>query len=30
MSNTQAAVVLGASGSVGKALIGELISNGSF
>lgn len=30
MSNTQAAVVLGASGSVGKALIGELIRNGSF
>ena len=30
MSNTHAAVVLGASGSVGKALIGELIRNGSF
>ncbi len=30
MSGTQAAVVLGASGSVGKALIEELIRNGSF
>ena len=30
MSSTQAAVVLGASGSVGKALIKELIRNGSF
>ncbi len=30
MSRTQAAVVLGASGSVGKALIAELIRNGSF
>ena len=30
MSNTQAAVVLGASGSVGNALIKELIRNGSF
>jgi uncharacterized protein YbjT (DUF2867 family) len=30
MSNTRAAVVLGASGSVGKALIEELIRNGSF
>ena len=30
MSNTQAAVVLGASGSVGNALIKELIANGSF
>jgi NAD(P)-dependent dehydrogenase (short-subunit alcohol dehydrogenase family) len=30
MSSTQAAVVLGASGSVGKALIRELIRNGSF
>jgi uncharacterized protein YbjT (DUF2867 family) len=30
MSNTQAAVVLGASGSVGKALIGELIRSRSF
>jgi uncharacterized protein YbjT (DUF2867 family) len=30
MANTQAAVVLGASGSVGKALIEELIRNGSF
>jgi uncharacterized protein YbjT (DUF2867 family) len=30
MSNTQAAVVLGASGSVGNALIRELIRNGSF
>jgi uncharacterized protein YbjT (DUF2867 family) len=30
MSSTQAAVVLGASGSVGNALIKELILNGSF
>jgi uncharacterized protein YbjT (DUF2867 family) len=30
MSSTQAAVVLGASGSVGNALIAELIRNGSF
>jgi hypothetical protein len=30
MSSTQAAVVLGASGSVGKALMKELIRNGSF
>ena len=30
MSTTQAAVVLGASGSVGNALIKELIRNGSF
>jgi uncharacterized protein YbjT (DUF2867 family) len=30
MSNTKAAVVLGASGSVGNALIRELIRNGSF
>ena len=30
MSNTQAAVVLGASGSVGNALVRELIRNGSF
>jgi uncharacterized protein YbjT (DUF2867 family) len=30
MSSTQAAVVLGASGSVGKALVVELIRNGSF
>ena len=30
MSSRQAAVVLGASGSVGKALIEELIRNGSF
>jgi len=30
MSNTQAAVVLGASGSVGHALIEELIRSGSF
>jgi uncharacterized protein YbjT (DUF2867 family) len=30
MSSTQAAVVLGASGSVGNALIRELIRNGSF
>ena len=30
MSITQAAVVLGASGSVGKALIKELIRDGSF
>src|ERR1700688_2724099 len=30
MSSTQAAVVLGASGSVGNALISELIRNGSF
>jgi uncharacterized protein YbjT (DUF2867 family) len=30
MSSSQAAVVLGASGSVGKALIAELIRNGSF
>jgi len=30
MSGTQAAVVLGASGSVGNALIKELIRNGSF
>ena len=30
MSNTQAAVVLGASGSVGNALIRELIRDGSF
>lgn len=30
MSNTQAAVVLGASGSVGNALIRELMHNGSF
>src|ERR1700685_217029 len=30
MSSTQAAVVLGASGSVGSALIKELIRNGSF
>jgi uncharacterized protein YbjT (DUF2867 family) len=30
MSKTQAAVVLGASGSVGKALIKELIRDGSF
>src|SRR3984957_3847987 len=30
MSSTQAAVVLGASGSVGKALIKELIRQGSF
>ena len=30
MSSTQAAVVLGASGSVGHALIKELIRNGSF
>ena len=30
MSSTHAAVVLGASGSVGKALIKELIRNGSF
>jgi len=30
MSSRQAAVVLGASGSVGKALIKELIRNGSF
>ena len=30
MSGTQAAVVLGASGSVGNALITELIGNGSF
>jgi uncharacterized protein YbjT (DUF2867 family) len=30
MSSTQAAAVLGASGSVGKALIKELIRNGSF
>jgi uncharacterized protein YbjT (DUF2867 family) len=30
MANTQAAVVLGASGSVGKALIEELIRSGSF
>ena len=30
MSSTQAAVVLGASGSVGNALINELIRNGSF
>ena len=30
MSSTQAAVVLGASGSVGKALIAELIRAGSF
>jgi len=29
MSSTQAAVVLGASGSVGNALIKELIRNGS-
>src|SRR5580692_10867871 len=30
MSSTQAAVVLGASGSVGNALINELIRTGSF
>jgi uncharacterized protein YbjT (DUF2867 family) len=30
MSSTQAAVVLGASGSVGNALIKELVRNGSF
>jgi uncharacterized protein YbjT (DUF2867 family) len=30
MANTHAAVVLGASGSVGNALIAELIRNGSF
>ncbi|HEY3805589.1 MAG TPA: NAD(P)H-binding protein [Kofleriaceae bacterium] len=30
MSNTRAAVVLGASGSVGNALIAELVRNGSF
>ena len=30
MASTQAAVVLGASGSVGDALIQELIRNGSF
>ena len=30
MSSTQAAVVIGASGSVGNALIKELIRNGSF
>src|SRR6476661_8183544 len=30
MSNTQAAVVLGASGSVGSALIKELMCEGSF
>jgi uncharacterized protein YbjT (DUF2867 family) len=30
MASTQSAVVLGASGSVGKALIKELIHNGSF
>src|ERR1700733_14030102 len=30
MSSTRAAVVLGASGSVGNALIAELIRNGSF
>jgi uncharacterized protein YbjT (DUF2867 family) len=30
MSNAQAAVVLGASGSVGNALVRELIRNGSF
>lgn len=30
MSNTRAAVVLGASGSVGNALVAELIRNGSF
>jgi hypothetical protein len=30
MSNSQAAVVLGASGSVGNALIKELIRNGLF
>jgi uncharacterized protein YbjT (DUF2867 family) len=30
MSSTQAAVVLGASGSVGNALINELIRNGAF
>ena len=30
MSSTQAAVILGASGSVGNALIKELIRNGSF
>jgi hypothetical protein len=30
MSSTQAAVILGASGSVGHALIKELIRNGSF
>lgn len=30
MSSTRAAVVLGASGSVGKALVEELIRNGSF
>ncbi len=30
MSSTHAAVVLGASGSVGKALIEELLGNGSF
>jgi uncharacterized protein YbjT (DUF2867 family) len=30
MSNTQAALVLGASGSVGNALIEQLIRNGSF
>jgi uncharacterized protein YbjT (DUF2867 family) len=30
MASTQAAMVLGASGSVGKALIKELIRNGSF
>jgi len=30
MSSTQAAVVLGASGSVGNALIKRLIGNGSF
>jgi len=30
MSSTQAAVVLGASGSVGNALIKELIRNGAF
>jgi len=30
MASTQAAVVLGASGSVGNALIKELIRNGSF
>ena len=30
MSRTRAAVVLGASGSVGNALIEELIRNGSF
>jgi uncharacterized protein YbjT (DUF2867 family) len=30
MSSSRAALVLGASGSVGKALVGELIRNGSF